>query len=273
MDSTELRSRAVEALRTWVQSTGRTARRRTVRDALGIVVLALLVARLAADFGSPTVWLAPGLAGAALCIAILCAVRLQLLEFAPEVLAGDVIVPRPSRIGREVKLLLPLQFTNAGAADGVVEWVALRLTIDGDIERSVLLSPVAEIDMQRFIQAKRRLDDTAVEPFVGFPLGGKRSVAKFVLFDIAQKSRSLPLSLRPGRYGFELFVKSTAQRGPKLERTFEHLIEQKHVEEFASDASLYLINYEINLPSARREMMGAEWMPRAPRYSKEFGAS
>lgn len=267
MDTSTLHSRALEALRTWASATGRTAVRRTLRDSLGIVVLALLVARVAADFGSPAAWLAPGLAGAALCIAILCAVRLQLLEFAPEVLAGDVIVPRPSRVGREVKLLLPLQFTNAGAADGVVEWVALRLTIDGDIERSVLLSPVAEIDMQRFIQAKRRLDDTAVEPFIGFPLGGRRSIAKFVLFDLAEKSRALPLSLRPGRYGFELFVKSTAHRGPRLERAFEHVIEQKHVEEFANDAPLYLISYEITLPSARREMTGAEWMPRAPRYS------
>jgi hypothetical protein len=267
MDTTALHSRAAAALRSLALETGRGAARRTARDAVGIVVLALLVARLAADFGSPAAWLAPGLAAAALCIAILCAVRLQLLEFAPEVLGGDVIVPRPSRIGREVKLLLPLQFTNSGAADGVVEWVALRLTLDGDIARSVLLSPVAEVDMQRFIQAKRRLDDTAVEPFIGFPLGGKRSVAKFVLFDVAEKARALPLSLRPGRYGFELFVKSTAQRGPRLERTFEHVIEQKHVEEFANDAPLYLINYEINLPAARREMTGAEWMPRAPRYS------
>lgn len=241
--------------------------RRPLRDALAIIALSLLVAMAVLDFGPLPPWLAPGMALGALGIALMCALRLRLFEFAPEVLAGDVIVPRPSRAGREVKLLLPLQFVNSGSADGVVEWVALRLTIDGDIERSVLLSPIAEVDMQRFIQAKRRLDDTAVEPFTAFPLEGKRSVAKFVLFDLAEKARNLPLSLRPGRYGFELFVKSTASRSPKLERVFEHVVEPKHLEEFANDAPVYLINYQMTVAGARREMTGAEWMPRATRYS------
>jgi hypothetical protein len=242
---------------------GRTAMRRTVRDVAGIVALSLLVAMAALDFGPLPPWIAPGMALAALGLGVMCALRLRALEFAPEVLAGDVIVPRSSRAGREVKLLLPLQFLNAGSADGVVEWIALRLTIDGDIARSVLLSPVAEVDMQRFIQAKRKLDETAVEPFIGFPLEGRRSVAKFVLFDLAEKARSVPLSLRPGRYTFELFVKSTANRAPKLERLFEHTVEPKHQEEFANDAPVYLINYQMTLPGARREMTGAEWMPRA----------
>jgi len=247
-------------------SLGRTAIGRTARDVLGVVVLSLLIAIVALDFGPLPPWIAPGMALAALGIAVMCAIRLRAVEFSPEVIAGDVIVPRSSR-ARDVKLLLPLQFLNSGTADGVIEWVAVRLTVDGDINRSVLLSPVAEVDMQRFIQAKRKLDDSAVEPFTGFPLEGKRSVAKFVLFDLAEKARNLPLSLRPGRYSFELFVKSTANRSPKLERVFEHTVEPKHVEEFAADAPVYLINYQMTLPGARREMTGAEWMPRATRYS------
>ena len=209
-----------------------------------------------------------GLALAAVSIAGFGVYKMGLLEFTPEVLAGDVIVPRPSRAGGDVKLLLPLQFTNSGGADGVVEWVALRLTIDGDIQRSVLLSPVAEVDMQRFIQAKRRLDnDNCIEPFTAFPLEGKRSLAKFVLFNLAEKQRAEPLRLRSGQWSFELFVKSTANRSPKLERVFHHAVEPKHIEEYAADAPVYLINYEINLPAARREMVGAEWMPRGARYS------
>ena len=42
---------------------------------------------------------------------------------------------------------------------------------------------------------------------------------------------------------------------------------EKHVDEFAADAPVYLINYQITLPAARREMAGAEWMPRTARYS------
>ena len=246
---------------------GRSALGRTARDVSGIVVLSLLIARVALDFGPLPPWIAPGMALAALGIGIMCAIRLRAMEFSPEVIAGDVIVPRSRNVGRDIKLLLPLQFVNSGTADGVIEWVALRLTVDGDINRSVLLSPVAEVDMQRFIQAKRKLDDTAIEPFTAFPLEGRRSLAKFVLFDLAEKGRSAPLSLRPGRYTFELFVKSTANRSPKLERVFEHAVEPKHAEEFAADAPIYLINYQMTLPGARREMTGAEWMPRATRYS------
>jgi hypothetical protein len=258
---------ATTTLRAFSAFFSKSALRRTTRDAIGLIVLSLLIAIALADFGPLPSWLAPGLAIGGLAVAVMCAIRLQLLEFAPEVIAGDVIVPRPSRAGREVKLLLPLQFVNAGSVDGVIEWVALRLTIDGAIDRSVLLSPVAEVDMQRFIQAKRRLDETAIEPFTAFPLEGKRALAKFVLFDLAEKKTAPGLSLKPGRYSFELFVKSTANRSPKLERVFHHAVEPKHLEEYAADAPVYLINYEINLPAARREMVGAEWMPRGARYS------
>src|SRR3954462_10652184 len=157
---------------------GRTALGRTARDVAGIVVLSLMIAMAALDFGPLPPWIAPGMALAALGIAILCALRLRTLVCAPGVIAGSVIAPLSGRPCREVKFLLPLQFLNSGATDGIVQWVAVRLTIDGDIARSVLLSPVAEVDMQRFLQAKRKLDDTAVEPFTAFPLEGKRSMAK-----------------------------------------------------------------------------------------------
>jgi len=242
--------------------------RKTILIVAGMFSVSLaLVTWLGQSIADPA-WLALGLAIAAICIASYGTLKAGLLEFSPEVLAGDVIVPRPSRAGGDVKLLLPLQFTNAGGGDGIVEWVALRLTIDGDIQHSVLLSPVAEVDMQRFIQAKRRLDeDNAIEPFTAFALEAKRSLAKFVLFDLAERGRTEPLRLRNGRWAFELFVKSSANRTPKLERSFEHVVERKHAEQLAADQPVYLISYQITLPSARRELAGAEWMPRGARYS------
>ncbi|MDF3009852.1 MAG: hypothetical protein K0S03_648 [Burkholderiales bacterium] len=238
---------------------------------LTLIVAAILLVSLglAAVLGpalAQFAWLPLGLAVAALGIALLALVRLRLLEFAPEVLAGDVILPRASRLAGDVKLLLPLQFINAGNADGIIEWVALRLTVDGHADRSVLLSPVAEVDMQRFIQAKRKLDtENTIEPFTAFALEGRRSLAKFVLFDVAERPRAQALQLRPGRYAFELFVKSSATRQPKLERTFEHSLEQKQIEEFRNDSTVYLINYQINLPAARRELASVEWLPGAAR--------
>jgi hypothetical protein len=218
-----------------------------------------------------TIWLALAVSVLALAASAFAIVRMRMLEFRPEVLAGDVILPRAGKAaGSAARLLLPLQFSNAGCADGIVEWVAVRLTPDGDSARSVLLSPVGEVDMQRFIHAKRRLtEDNTLEPFTGFALEGKRSLAKFVLFDIAERPRAAPLRLQPGRYGFELFVKASNSRQPRLERSFEHVIEQKHVDDYRDDAAVYLISYQITLPTVRRALADAEWVPR----SREVEAS
>ena len=209
-------------------------------------------------------WLALALSVPALAMAYLALVKARMLEFCPEVLGGDVILPRNLRPQDGVRLLLPLQFSNAGYADGIVEWIAVRVTVDGRTDASLLLGPVAEVDMQRFIQAKRQLEENTIEPFTRFVLEGRRSLAKFVLFDHAEKRRrGEPLLLRPGRYSFELFIKATNSRQPKLERTFEHVIEQKHIEDYCAGSSVYLINYDISLHGVRRSLAGAEWLPRA----------
>ena len=207
-------------------------------------------------------WIALALALVALAVACLAFYKARMLEFCPEVLAGDVILPRAA--GSRVRLLLPVQFTNGGYAGGIIEWIALRLTVDGRSDQSLLLSPVAEVDMQRFIQAKRRLvEENTIEPFTSFALEGKRAAAKFVLFDHAERHRAAPLELKPGRYAFELFMKATHSRQPQLARSFEHVLEQAQLDEFLGGSTVYLINYDITLPGVRRAVAGAEWLPRA----------
>jgi hypothetical protein len=201
--------------------------------------------------------------GIALATGVMLLRKQRLSEFCPEMLAGDVILPRASR-ARSPKLLLPLQFTNAGYGGGIVQWVALRLTIDGQADRSVLMSPVAEVDMQGFLQAKRQITSAnAVDHFTAFALDGKRALAKFVLFDISERGRGEPLELRPGRYRFEVFMKASHCAEPRLERTFDHVLTEKQIEEYRSDATVYLINYQMTLPAARRELASGEWLPRA----------
>jgi hypothetical protein len=186
----------------------------------------------------------------------------RMSEFCPEVLAGDVILPRASR-ARSPKLLLPLQFTNAGYGGGIIQWVALRLTIDSQADRSVLMSPVAEVDMQGFLQAKRQITATnALDHFTAFALDGKRAIAKFVLFDISERGRGEPLELRPGRYRFEVFMKASHLAEPRLERTFDHILSEQQIEEYRNDSTVYLLNYQMSLPAARREFSSGEWLPR-----------
>jgi hypothetical protein len=205
-----------------------------------------------------------GISILALAVAALAALKIRKLEFCPEVLGGDVILPRAGRAAGTARVLLPLHFCNAGHAGGIVEWVALRVTFEGDADRPILLSPVAEVDMQRFIHARRRLtDDACSEPFTGFALDARRSVSKFILFDVSERARAAPLRLQPGRHYFELFVKASNALQPKLERSFEHVLEQKHLEDYRDDLAVYLIDYQITLPGARRALAESEWLPQA----------
>jgi len=205
-----------------------------------------------------------GISIAALTVAGAAALKIRKLEFCPEVLGGDVILPRAGRAASGARLLLPLHFANAGHAGGIVEWVALRVTHQDHADHSVLLSPVAEVDMQRFIQARRRLtEENCIEPFSGFALDARRSLSKFIVFDVAERARGAPLRLQCGRYYFELFVKASNARRPKLERSFEHVLEEKHLADYRDDLAVYLIDYQITLPSARRALADSEWLPQA----------
>ena len=200
----------------------------------------------------------------ALAVAGLTALKMRKLEFCPEVVGGDVILPRESRPGGRVRLLLPLHFSNAGHAGGVIEWVALRVTPEAHADHPVLLSPVAEVDMQRFIHARRCLSEDCIEPFIGFALDARRSLSKFILFDVAERSRAAPFAIATGRHYFELFVKASNARAPKLERSFVHVLEQKHLDDHGEDLAVYLIDFQVTLPSARRALVDSEWLPQAP---------
>ena len=73
---------------------------------------------------------------------------------------------------------------------------------------------------------------------------------------------SRALRLRPGRYAFELFYSASGMREPRLERSFEHVLEEKNLQQYEADETVYLINYQISLPGVRRELAGVEWLPR-----------
>ena len=215
-------------------------------------------------------FVALGVSIVALAVAAFAALKMRKLEFCPEAVGGDVILPREGRPGARVRLLLPLHFTNAGHAGGVIEWVALRVTPEAQADHPVLLSPVAEVDMQRFIQAKRQLaEENCSEPFSGFALDARRSLSKFILFDVAERSRAAPFAVGTGRHYFELYVKASNARAPKLERAFVHVLEQKHLDDYRDDLAVYLIDYQVTLPGARRALADSEWMPQAePKKSR-----
>jgi hypothetical protein len=139
---------------------------------------------------------------------------------------------------------------------------------------------VAEVDMQRFIHARRCLSEDCIEPFTGFALDARRSLSKFILFDVAERARAAPFAIATGRHYFELFVKASNARAPKLERSFVHVLEQKHLDDHRDDLAVYLIDYQVTLPSARRALVDRNGCRRPrrrigvrPRFSAQAAKS
>jgi hypothetical protein len=108
-----------------------------------------------------------------------------------------------------------------------------------------------------------------MEPFSGFALDARRSSSKFIVFDVAERPRAPSLRLQAGRYYFELWVKASNARQPKLERSFQHVIEEKHLQDYRDDLAVYLIDYQVTLPGARRALAESEWLPQAKAAQNE----
>ena len=151
----------------------------------------------------------------ALAMAYLALIKARMLEFCPEVLGGDVILPRASGRRTACRLLLPLQFTNAGYAGGIIEWIALRLTVDGRHRPARCCSARSpRSTCSASSRRKRQLETrTPSSPSPASPSTASARSAKFVLFEHAEQRAAASRSqLRPGRYSFELFIKATQSR-------------------------------------------------------------
>ena len=62
-------------------------------------------------------------------------------------------------------------------------------------------------------------------------------------------------------------MKASNAHQPKLERSFAHVLEQKHLDDYRDDLAVYLIDYQITLPGVRRALAESEWLPRAAESS------
>ena len=76
-----------------------------------------------------------------------------------------------------------------------------------------LMTPVAEVDMQRFIQAKRRLEGAHDRALRASTAGAPRQVRAFRHGRMAP--RAPPLELRPGRYCFEALPQGKQPLAPR----------------------------------------------------------
>ena len=119
---------------------------------------------------------------------------------APEVVGGDVILPRAGPRRGRARCCCRCISATPGTPAASIEWVALRVT-----PRSRRRPPdpalarwprsTCSASSRRSAGARAR---TASSPSPASPSTRKRSLSKFVLFDVAERARAAPLALRSG---------------------------------------------------------------------------
>ena len=188
-----------------------------------------------------------------------------MLEFCPEVLGGDVILPRTTGRGRRAaaaaaavhqrRLCRRHHRVDRGAADGRrARPTRLAAARPGGRGRHAALHPG---------QAAARAENT-IEPFTRFALEGRRSLAKFVLFDHAERdagaSRS---SCARGATASSFSSRRRVRASRSSSAPSSTCSSRSSIEDYSAGSTVYLINYDISLPSVRRALAGPEWLPRA----------
>lgn len=214
--------------------------------ASGIVAASLLGAFAIRRSDNAALWLPLGLSIASLAVAILSAFKNELFEFAPAVLGSEVIILAQERpIHANLTVILPLSFVNTGYAEGIVEWVALKLvhTADGDFS---VLHPTLELDLLKFWQGRRYVHaDNLIGTFTSFPIESKKVVVKSILFTAPDGAK--PFTLVEGEYRFDIYVKSSNARKARVLHSFKYTVSDQNLSSYVSGKTLALSDLGIDV--------------------------
>ena len=199
-----------------------------------LILLVVLVGVIATLFWAPvdSSWISAVIALAALLVSLISAFKDEIFPFQLSVLADEVIFAPPTAPSHDSPaLIFPLVFMNDGNGSGVVE--ALSIKIEGNNSTKVY-TPIAEIDFGKYITGKRKLHaESMLGSFGSFPLHGKESIQKHILFSQEKKSKKYPFNTwGEGNYTFKIYVKDSHQAKPIECATFERFISKKLLEEY-----------------------------------------
>lgn len=211
----------------------------------GTVAAALLGAFTIRQGDNAALWLPLGLSIGSLAIAILSAFKNELFEFAPAVLGSEVILTHP-RLNQEFAMILPLSFVNTGYAEGIVEWVAVKLVHIADGHFSAL-HPIFEVDLLKFWQGKHYLHaENTIGTFASFPMESKKVVVKSILFAVPEGRR---FALVKGEYRFDIYLKANNIRRARVLHSFKYSLSDEFLSEYASGKTMVLSDLGIDVES------------------------
>ncbi len=211
----------------------------------GIVAAALVGAFVIRGGDNAALWLPLGLSIASLAVAILSAFKNELFEFSLAVFGAEVILAQARPVHAELTVILPLSFVNTGYAEGVVEWIALKLVRTADGQFAVL-HPTLEIDQLKFWQGRHYLHaDNTIGTFSSFPLESKKVIVKSILFVIPEGKP--PFALAEGEYRFDIYVKASNMKRAKVLHSFKYTFSDEFLSEYVSGKTVHFSDLGINV--------------------------
>jgi hypothetical protein len=177
----------------------------------------------------------------ALTISMISTFKNELFEFEVHVVPAELtIAPATEGSHKSLAIVYSLLFSNSGYGQGVVEWVALK--IRGD-DGPKLYVPIAELDQERYLQGRRAPHaDNIREAFAPFLIGSKEATKHFILFSQEENNTKYPFKeWLPGKYQFEVWIKTSQQKRAHLINTQEFKITQETIDNsFRGTGTLFM---------------------------------
>lgn len=184
----------------------------------------------------------------ALAISLVSVFKDHLFEFRLRLIPGEVTLAVPTAPShRSVAIILSASFLNEGYGQGVVEWVAIKIKQGNSVK---LYIPIAEVDYEKFIQGRRKLHGENIRGgFSAFVLHSREATKKHILLSQEENNPKYPFNeWQPGKFEFEIYVKSSEFRSPVRIATISYDISGEMLESyFRGDGGAVLMNRQIDL--------------------------
>ena len=182
----------------------------------------------------------------ALIISLISAFKDDLFPFQLEILSGNLIAFGPSPEGHNsIAIVFPMSFINEGHGTGIIESVVVKIEHQENREKK-LYTPIAEVDVEKLIQGKRRLNaENSKGGFAFFPLKGKQIIERSFVFAQEEHSEKYPFNIwKPGAHKITIFIKDNHTKKFINKFSFEQNFEQTM---FADNSASFLMNYDNEL--------------------------
>lgn len=183
----------------------------------------------------------------ALIISLLTLLRFIIFPANLEIISGSNIILNPDEKGNlNFGIILPITFVNKGFGDCGIESIGLKLFKEDTIE--IFFEPLLEIDIEEYIQDKRKVHGTNVlRGFNSFNLFGRTSKNIDYLFSqkvLDSNTNDELETIGVGTYKGELYVKTFNDKKLILRKTFNFNLNEKIINDLNKGNSSYIMNFK-----------------------------